>query len=309
MKWKIISAGIGLILLLGSAHSIRACEVCGCTSGINALGILPQFNNHFIGLRYSYRQFHTIHPPSIIPGQTGQVSDEYFHSLELWGRFYPTKRLQVFTFVPFLFYRQQSVSEGNVEVNTIGDVSVMANYIIIKAPDSTQRKARHSLQAGLGVKMPTGRYDLKNGTELLNPNLQPGTGSWDFTANVSYTVRWNAFGLNNEALYRLNTTNGAGYKFGDKITLASRAFYWKKWKKWSLMPSTGVQYEYTFANMDHNSRVSYTGGNLLAVHAGLDVYWDRFSVGVSTQVPCWQNVSDGYVQNMPRANAQFIVMF
>lgn len=297
------------VLMLSMLRPAYACEVCGCSSGGNSLGILPQFNNHFVGLRYSYRQFHTIHPPSIIPGQTGQPSDEYFHSLEIWARFYPTKRLQVFAFVPFHFYSQRSVFDGNASVNTIGDVSVLANYIIVKAPDSTDRKARHNLQAGFGIKMPTGRYDLRNGNTLLNPNLQPGTGSWDFTFNVNYTVRWKAVGLNSEALYRLNTVNGNGYKFGDKFMLSCKAFYWKQWKKWSILPSAGPVYEYTFANTENNSRVDYTGGNLFSAHLGMDVYWNRFSIGISTQIPCWQDLSGGYVHTMPKANAQFIVLF
>jgi len=297
-----------LVFATCMAMPAMACEVCGCSSGGSALGILPQFGKNFAGLRYSYRQFHTIHPPSIIPGLTGQHSDEYFHTLEAWARFYPAKRLQIFGFVPVHFYSQRT-PERSDHIHTIGDITLMANYIFIKAPDSTDRKARHNFQSGLSVKMPTGRYDIKADGELLNPNLQPGTGSWDVIFNTAYTVRWKSWGIHSEALYRLNTANSHGYKFGDRVTAATKAFYVKEWKKLSLIPAAGAMYEYAFTNADQGSRVSYTGGNVLSVQAGADLYWNRFSVGINVQAPVWQDLSDGYVYAYPKINTQVMFLF
>lgn len=297
-----------LLLFIFFPFKVHACDVCGCSSGGNSLGILPQFNNHFVGLRYSYKQFNTTHPPSIIPGIEGQNSDEYFHSLELWGRFYPIKRLQVFAFVPFHFY-QQKLSNESIFVNTIGDISVLANYIFIQTPDTGNFKIKHNFQGGIGIKMPTGQFQMKHHEELLNPNLQPGTGSWDILFNLAYTLRYKKWGMNTEVVYRLNTPNPEKYKFGDKVTLSAKGFYLKEWNKFSLLPSSGLVYEYTFSNLDKNARVDYTGGNVFSIHAGIDLYWKRFSLGLSTQIPVWQNLSEGYVYQYPKANAQFLFMF
>lgn len=287
----------------------RACEICGCSSGGNMLGILPQYRTNFIGLRYTFRQYHTTHPPSIIPGQSGQVSEQYYHTLELWGRFYPTKRLQLFAFVPVQFNRE-TAADGTTGINTIGDISVMANYIFYQTADSSHTIARHLFQGGVGVKMPTGRYDLKNSShEIIEPTLQPGTGSWDFTFNLMHTVRWGKWGLNSEFMYKLNTFNPGNYKFGDKITAGSKAFYMKSWKKITLLPGAGVLYEHTMSNTDSGSRVEYTGGNVVSANVSVDLYFKRFVVGVNTQIPCYQDLSAGYVYSYPRANAQFLFMF
>ncbi|UII25703.1 hypothetical protein LVD15_20705 [Fulvivirga maritima] len=36
----------------------KACDVCGCSLGSNYMGILPQFNKNFVGLRWSQAKFY-----------------------------------------------------------------------------------------------------------------------------------------------------------------------------------------------------------------------------------------------------------
>jgi hypothetical protein len=56
MKKKII---ISLMLLCSTAFTSFACDICGCGVGSYYLGILPEFNKRFIGLRYQHKSLQT----------------------------------------------------------------------------------------------------------------------------------------------------------------------------------------------------------------------------------------------------------
>jgi hypothetical protein len=86
-----------------------------------------------------------------------------------------------------------------------------------------------SLVAGLAFEMPTGDYKLVSPAALfdigvLDPMLQPGSGSWDFVGNVQAAHRLTDGGLDltGALSYQANTTNPLDYRFGnDAIVSAS----------------------------------------------------------------------------------------
>jgi hypothetical protein len=85
------------LLVFGPVAS--ACDVCGCSIGGNYFGILPQFLRHFVGVRYSEQSYRSAHSPNA--AQTGDFdSDERFRTMDVLGRFYPTRRLQIIAMLP-----------------------------------------------------------------------------------------------------------------------------------------------------------------------------------------------------------------
>ncbi len=80
------------LLAFGSVAS--ACDVCGCSIGGNYFGILPQFHRHFVGIRHSEQSFRSAH--SLNAARSGNFdSDEDFRTVDVLGRFYPIRRLQM----------------------------------------------------------------------------------------------------------------------------------------------------------------------------------------------------------------------
>ncbi len=270
------------------------------------MGILPQFNSHMAGLRYQYRSFVTNHPASLLENHGPERSEEYFHTAELWGRAQLSKRWQVFFFAPYHVFRQ---SGFGTNVSGIGDLQLAASYILLNTADSV-RPLKQTLLIGGGIKAPTGRYQQLQDNERLNPNLQAGTGSWDFQLNASYTLRYGKVGFNSEATLRLNTANANAYRFGNRINAAAKVFYWQQGRRLGWLPYAGCTVELAGVDTDGaGERLSLTGGQLWLGEAGVDLYYHRFSIGAAIQVPVFQDLAGGLVDSGNRISARLSVFF
>jgi hypothetical protein len=303
MKQKhYIKHTLTLILLLACVPLAMACDVCGCSVGGNYFGILPQFQKNFAGLRYQYRAFDSEHL-TLFPGEKPLRTVETFHTTELWGRYVPHKRLHLFAFVPYNYFTKDEEQVRSV-VSGFGDMSFMASYILLNTGEQEEKDWKHALQAGVGVKLPTGRSDqLTGGTGLLIPSLQAGTGALDIPLNLIYTVRYKRIGVNVEGNYRVNTVNRRGYEFGDRITSSLRLFYWQKLRSVSLLPHLGLGYEYGFMDKDQGEYQEYTGSRVVTGNLGLDLYYKRLVLNLSSQAPLYQYIAKGQISGRPRINA------
>ncbi|NOY62634.1 MAG: transporter [Gammaproteobacteria bacterium] len=96
-----------------------------------------------------------------------------------------------------------------------GDVGVTAKYAF-------NLTTRHLFIGGLGIKLPTGEYKLRNGEGAINePTIMPGTGSYDFLLSGYYSYQWQPDKLGSFVAlqYRFNTENDLDYQFGDAVVL------------------------------------------------------------------------------------------
>jgi hypothetical protein len=69
---------------------------------------------------------------------------------------------------------------------------------------------------GFSVKVPTGESDVGGdvGDTILDPTLQPGSGSWDLVSSLQHSRRWFGANWTLAGSYQWTTTNGFGYRFG-----------------------------------------------------------------------------------------------
>lgn len=285
-----------------------ACDLCGCANGGSYFGMLPQSSRQFVGVRYRTSSF-----DSHLKSRVLQTK-EYFQNTELWGRFYPFKRVQLMAFVPYFFNRQTEKLTGRTfELNGLGDVSVLVNYNVFNTFwDSTYTgHSQHSLLIGTGIKLPTGRfrYDVADPTDVANPNFQLGTGSTDFLLTALYSMRKGNWGWNTDLSYKLNTTNSNEYRFGNRLTANSLVFWTKEKGGATFMPNAGLYAE--IAAQDHiqqkpNAR---TGGYLCMANGGLEVFVRNLSVGATYQHPIVQNLSNNEISANARATVHLTLMF
>lgn len=295
---RIIFTIMGLLCVI----AVSACDICGCSVGGNYLGILPNYQRHFIGTRYRFSQYHSVHP------EGNSFGDDYFHTIELWARYVPNKRLQFYGNLPFQFMKRKEGDEF-YKVNHVGDASILVSGILFNTSDSLLTKWKQVFQVGGGVKLPTGKNNIIQNQRTLPANIQPGTGSFDFLMNTIYTLRYKKMGVNLDASYRLNTTNSNYYQMGNRLTLSARLFYWKNVSLFSFLPHVGMDYESSEADKKNKRSVAFTGGELVMSSVGLDVYYHNFSLGFSLQNPVTQQLNNGQTKNSIRTSLQFIYLF
>lgn len=289
-----------MLLCLGLS-SAYACNTCGSSSAGQSLGLLPTMRQHFVGLQYQYRGFESVHP-ALTENKAPEYSEESYNTMQLWGRYNVSDRIQVFAFVPYVS-NMQSKAGSEVYTSGIGDVSALVNVAVIRGK---KEDWNGYLLAGGGIKAPTGEY--ANGVADRNglPNMQPGTGTWDFVVNANYTLRHKQWGINAEASYTFTGVATDEYKYGNRLSSGISLFRGLGKNGFSVLPMAGLRYEFALHDYDNYSRKwlnEQTGGYHLFGNLGVQAYYKRIGLQLSYLKSVTQNFAAGNVSATYFANA------
>ncbi|MDQ8005418.1 MAG: transporter [Pedobacter sp.] len=283
-----------ILAILLSPLSLLACDICGCGVGSYYIGILPEYNKRFIGLRYQHKQLQTH------LGAQGNVTplttDETYQSTELWGGWNLSKKFRVLAFVPYNFNQRSSQASSGAK-DGLGDIALMGYYnLFTKSTSFNSKLLAHSLWLGAGIKAPTGKYEPSERlavTETPN-NFQLGTASTDFTLNAAYDVRLNDLGVNLNINYKINTANKYEYRYGNKLTTNALMYYkFRLFHQLTFAPNAGILYE--TANKDiENSKyeVDVSGGHSASLVTGFELAMSKFSLGANYQTIVSQELAN-----------------
>lgn len=298
-----------VLLALVYISPSHACDG-GCptvTSYYN--GLFPQYQKHFIGLRWRFNSVSSVEQ-NVDLGLSDQIR-ESFHSFELMGRFYPHKRIQIMAFVP-INYNLMTDYRGQQQLFGLGDASILVLYNIFNSDfrDSTISKVQQSLLVGVGVKMPTGNFNKRaTGDILFSPTFQLGTGSTDFIFSIIYTLRYKKVGFNSNITYKANLANKNQYKIGNQLTGRVVGFGLLESKGWMFVPQLGLQVEHNAKNSHKEFIRKHSGGSQLVGILGLSVYFKKIQIGISYEQPIWQNNAEEQVENNARFMANINYLF
>lgn len=144
---------------------------------------------------------------------------------------------------------------------------------------------------------------------MANANFQPGTGSTDFILNAFYNLRYQQWGVAANLSRKFNTTNDRGYRFGNQWYGTADLFRSFELGKLSLVPSVGLYGEYGTHGRQDGTLLTETGGTLLNGTAGLTLFANRWTLGLSVQTPLAQDLSDGHVVAKARGLVQLAWLF
>jgi hypothetical protein len=209
-----------------------------------------------------------------------------------------TARTTLFASAPVLTHRSYDIGHPPVlteqyETWGLGDTLVSGRHSLVAKPEL-------SVVVGAGLELPTGEYRLMTPEALfdigvLDPMLQPGSGSWDVLLNAQAARRMSDAGtdLTLAASYQANTTNDLDYAYGDDA-IASLAVA----HPFGSRARGSVQLKWT-----HRGRSTYrgegvesTGGTIVYAIPGLSASIPgRVSLYVFVPVPVYRYVNETQV--------------
>lgn len=167
----------------------------------------------------------------------------------------------------------------------IGDTELLARYRFRKK-DREDGSCQQALL--LGIKLPTGAWNIEeNGTRLMDM-VQPGTGSTDYRAGLAMTHRKKNFTLDGDLIYTAKMENQENYKFGDLLSYDMAGLY---------------QIEDIYLIMELNGRLAAkdemdgmknnnTGGHQIFINPGVSYHIrPNVMLMLSTQVPVYTDMN------------------
>lgn len=266
------------------------CDACGCAAGNGSSGFESLLNPQFIGIKY-FAQHYKAKENLFVDDLT---QDQYFNTVQLWGKIPVTKKLSIYGSIPFQFHTKNT-SQGDISISGIGDASLMGIYELIKSKDSF-----HQINGGLGVKIPLGKFDEK-GITGVNPSFQLGTGSWDYQLAVSYKFQKDRLALLINTDYTIKTENKKHYQFGNQWNYSATGFY-RLWNNTNSIFSgkIGLQGEVFDWNRQFSEVMPKTAGSALYGKAGFEVSVSKFSLGTELMLPAYTNLAGGDIEARSR---------
>ena len=281
------------ILIFIPAVNSMACDVCGCKLGGLYFGILPQFNTHFIGIRYSHATF-----KASLNYNSEYLEDEFstdtYQRIDLMGRYSITEKLQINFLLPYMRNNMDG-SHQNVTSHGMGDPMILVYFNPFNTGGETVRKWKHALLVGGGLKLPIGDYKKEDNGEIINRNFQLGSGSLDYVLSANYTLRYQNWGVNLESSYKINTANSLDYEFGNQANISGYLFNYVQTPQVSFLPYGGLFFETAGKHMDGRIEQVNTGGSATFATVGTQVFRNSFTLTMQYQHPVSQSFNSDHI--------------
>ena len=289
-----------VVLLVLSTFSSLACDVCGCAVGGMSMGLGLDAHSNFIGLRYSHVTFN-----ASIDYNSQYLEDVYsndvYNRYELVSKYHFTPRVYTTAILPYV----QNSMVGNtesVQLNSLGDIGVNAFYRLIQASMDTTARFNHLLDFGMGVSLPTGKYDLAHEGDLVNRNFQAGTGAVNYRLSLNYILTYNNWRVGLENNYQLNTKNKHAYKFGNQYNSVLYLGKLFRFKDITVFPTVGLYYERGKQHLNDDKLVFNTGGEALLADLGVQFKWKRYMVWGKYLPVLYQNYTTDHLSDISGGN-------
>jgi hypothetical protein len=207
--WRELACISVAFVVVGSAKLVAACASCGCGDPtITSSGVERPYKNRLrltVDERYG----------SLSLGEGADRERVQFLRSTLAVSWSPTKWLTVDAKLPWLTSFIGYGTAPYALVNGLGDLELAGRAVLFRERGFAPH---HLLSASLGLKLPTG-YAVHDSTgALVSDDDQPGSGSWDPFAGITYA--WHSGDLLSvfaSTSYRYTTGGWHGYRRGMSI--------------------------------------------------------------------------------------------
>ncbi|MCB4809463.1 hypothetical protein LG651_14500 [Tamlana sp. 62-3] len=283
------------------------CDLCGCTTGSGSFGFGTLNNANFVGVRYINQHFESKN--GIF--SNSPVSEETFNTYQLWAQVPINNSIYFSANLPYQDLSRK-MDGTNENINGIGDANIIGWFKLpfYKKPvddvmeGMEKEHSGHSLQFGLGVKLPTGKFEEAL-VDRVNPGFQVGTGSVDGIFSLGHSFAGNTFGVNTLLSYYLKTENKNEYKFGNQFSYSTKFYTAFPIKKTMLMPFLGISGDVFNKIEQYGETINDTDGSILNSSIGTELVVNRCIFGVNYTLPISQNLFGGNVTSKNQLSLYF----
>lgn len=276
MKGKIILA----VFLFTSLKAI-SCDVCALFAEItpnaqkSRIGyvVRNRLNTGLWGNTYRHGELNANLTNGILVRET-------FQNYELRGRVKLSDRFFINVNLPIKMTSRVVNDTYVLGLTGISDPFLMGNYNLVLPQEDQSVKQRFSL--GFGVKAPIGSTVKQYNGQVIDLDYQPGTGSWDFIAQVEEIIRVKDLGFSLNVLSRFNGWSKA-YQFGISVNLNTHFFYNFSKDKNAFMPFLGMYSEFVAKDKTRDEIIENSGGNQYFISGGGNVVLNKFNFRLNYQ--------------------------
>lgn len=266
------------------------CDACGCAAGNGSSGFESLLNPQFVGIKY-FAQHYKAKENLFVKDLT---QDQYFNTIQIWGKIPLTKKLSVYASLPFHFHEKKTL-QRDINISGIGDLNIMGIYQFLNSKDNI-----HQLSGGIALKLPLGKFDEK-GISGVNPSFQLGTGSWDYQMAVNYKFQKNKIAVLLNTDYTIKTENKKHYHFGNQWNYAATGFYRLSENDTTIFSGkAGFQGEVYDRNRQFDEVLPNTAGSALYGKIGFEASYKRFSLGSEVMLPVYSRLAGGDIEAKSR---------
>ena len=207
--------------------------------------------------------------------------------------------------LPYISRRNIRAGENDAgpEVHTHGDSSGLGDASALLQYKVYDKAVKIALLAGL--KMPTGQDDATDAGEVLEADLQAGSGSWDLFAGAALSKDFEDFSIHSNILYKYNNKGVAQSQLGNVFNYNIALSYklvdhtsHSSLEKLEIDNHTGYSVG-TFVELNgERAEVDYfdgikadnTGHDIISATAGLQLATEEnYSLFFAISVPIYQN--------------------
>jgi hypothetical protein len=231
----------------------RACAVCNCGDPtLTAVGVEQPYRNR---VRAGVEERYGSHEMG--DGLTGE-SQQLLRSA-LFGAWTPHPRITVGLVVPWMTTWLTPAVGRSAVINGLGDMELSGRALVAR---DKSFGAHHLLWATAGLKLPTAPRLRDDQGFPYSDDDQPGSGSWDPFAGVTYAwysgALWSAYA---SASYRYTTPGWHGYRRGMLVgwNAAVQAQPWE-WGAFQLLVDGNWSHADEMAN---GAAMPNTGGTVM----------------------------------------------
>ncbi|MEM0997326.1 MAG: hypothetical protein AAGN35_09620 [Bacteroidota bacterium] len=307
---------LGGLLFLMPQGNAYACDACGLFAGVTPMDLQSQ-----AGLYFRYRSFAGLNDAAALgsgktqhgPGDTGQDHNdggdyrENFHRIALNVRWFLGQKWNLQASIP-VTANHERWPDGSKRGAGLSDVTLILNRGLV-VQDNFNRSGR--IFVGAGVKLPTG-WRFRNVNDRISFfDIQGTTESLDFVFQTETSFRFGNNGFLGNAIYRVNTSNANGLRFGNFFNLTVNYF-----RKFDLpgigmrvMPFVGTYVEAFSGRYRNGEREYATGGEFLFANLGVNAFVGRFAFRPQIQIPVTQRLNDRQLKSRAIANLNIDFFF